>query len=558
MDLETKLPALGLENAPARGEDQSLRMAVEAHAPEVVGAVPVYDDVVLVVSIVLIFTLINAVWSAGEGTVLGLLRRALRGNRIDGLFLGVTLRPLGRKDAATQGEQHAFLTSFGRTAEVYADEALAKGELVAITSETYGALQARVRSCQAVHDETEWYRVKLRILEGKNHEASRFASYLTASTTVASVLALVFLTGAAETTQSIMASLLQPMTRVLEVSFDRDEFAAVKNRPQVETQLARLAEGAKRLEEHAVSRERGFEFVARSLGRDVREAQRAYKRGDFEEARRTLHNLTDNCIACHASLPEGRQIPAPERFFATLKAKDLSPLALAHYQLVSRQFDGALDTMEGIFTAEGVERALVPLLGYFGDYLKVSIGIKNDFERPKRVLGTLLARPTTPIHLRRIFESWMMALTELPRRKPFDKPSLETARGLMSEGREQMDSSMDRSGLVHYLTAESVLQRFVRAKRDRGVAVAEAYFLLGNATSLSEHSQWISRAEFYYEAAVRMAPQAPFAVKAYGALEERLYAQAKLDGMPLDPESMFLLEELYELIDEAQGRRRKS
>lgn len=559
MKIESQASTLQLEVGPAIDSEESLRMTVEAHARESVGVVPAYEDVAFVVAIFLVFLVINALWSAQDGTWLGMVRKAFAGDRIEGLFLGIRLRAVSGDKVSKADIRTGYLTSWSKKRiEVYSEKAYRRGDFVTIESEDYGNLTARVQSCRSVFGSAPWYRIRLRLLSGKKIKRKDFGVRLRSATAGSAVIVAAAVSIAAtESQQTIMTSLLEPMTKVLEVSFDRDEFSAVPNRPFVETQLARLVEGASRLEDHAKTREPGFEFVARSLGRDVRDALRAYKRGEYEDARRTLHNLTDNCIACHANLPEGRQLPPSERFFSTLRSKSLPPLAMAHYQMVSRQFDAALATFESIFTAPGVERTLLLLLGYFGDYLKISIGIKNDFQRPRRLLAILAERPETPMHLRGIFKTWITSLDAVASSKPFNDPTLARAKKLMEKGHNLMDSAADRAGLIYYITAESVLMRFLKAHSGVGLDTANANYLLGNAASLSEHSLWIMRAPFYYESAIRLAPEAPFALKAYAALQDRLYAEAVIEGRPLDYESLFLLDELNELIEDAQSRGRK-
>lgn len=550
----------GLEGLPPFIEDESLRLTVEAHTPEVMGVVPTYTDVAIVVGLFFMFVLVNAVWSAPEESLIGALRRSLRGRRIDGLFLGVKVRPVNTAIKAPEGlEQPAVLTRRSRhTIELETDFPMEIGTMMRISAANFGEFAARVQRCHLVSDEQPWYHIKLRLEKDQEQNSERFFAFLMAPGATAMIALLSFmLSGSANSTSKIMNSLMDPLTRVLELSFDRNEFASEKNRAKIETYLNQMAQAASKLEEHAASRERGFEFVAAALGRDLRNELRAYKRGEFEEARRILHNLTDNCIACHASLPEERKFPKPERFFAILQTKDLSTLALAHYQMVSRQFDDAMNTLESLLGAPGVEQSLVPLLAYFSDYMQIAIAVLHDFERPKRLLNSLISRPTVPISMRRLLETWQQALVQISKIKISEKPNLELARRLMNEGRALMDTVSDRSALVHFVAAESILQRYIRSRPDRGEDVSEAYFWLGNAASLNEHSRWLSRADFYYESAIRIAPGSNIAPRAFAALEERFYGEAHAKGAGLDGESLFLLDELSRLIEEAYARQRK-
>jgi hypothetical protein len=375
---------------------------------------------------------------------------------------------------------------------------------------------------------------------------------------IAGAVALVFAAAAfaQHATQSIMDSIFADMGEILPASFNREKFSDPKARPGMEERLTRLAANAERLQQHGASQDRAFEFVAMSLARDARTALRRYKAGHFDDARFTLHNMTDNCIACHSSLPEGRKFPDADRFFAKLNANELPPLERAHFMIVSRQFDKALESMEQQFMAKDIDPALVPILGSFTDYLKVSISVKSDFQRPQKVLRHLIERPSTPLHVKQQLQRWLAALNEMPKLKPFDKPSLATAKQLIDEGRKLMEFARDRDGLVHYMTAEAVLQRFIRGQPDGGPAVAEAYYLLGATAGMTEHSFWITRSDFYYETAIRLAPEAAFAPKALAQLEESLilgYTGSSGTNVPDDVE--LLLAELRTLIEKAHAKK---
>lgn len=360
---------------------------------------------------------------------------------------------------------------------------------------------------------------------------------------------------AQQATQPIMDSIFADMSEILPVSFNHAKFADPAIRPKMQEQLTRLAGNAAKLQQHGASQDRAFEFVAMSLARDARTALRRYKAGHFEDARFTLHNMTDNCIACHSSLPESRKFPNSEKFFAKLNASEMPPLERAQLMIVSRQFDSAIDIMEQQFMSKDIDPGLVPILGSFTDYLKLCINVKSDFQRPQKVIKHLLERPSTPVHVKRQLQRWVVALNDIPKLKPFDNPTLSVAKNLMDQGRQLMEFARDRDGLIHYLTADAVLQRFVRGQAD-GVSVAEAYYLLGATASMIEHSFWITRSDFYYETAIRLAPGAQFAPKALAQLEESLilgYTGSSGTHVPEDVE--LLLAELKALIEKAQTKK---
>src|SRR5690606_748058 len=102
------------------------------------------------------------------------------------------------------------------------------------------------------------------------------------------------------------------------------------------------------------------------------------------------------------------------------------------------------------------------------------------------------------------------------------KPEVAAARKTISEARNLMEFPRDQDGLIHYLTAEAILSRYVHGAREKTADLGEAYYLLGVVSEMTEHSIWINRSEFYLESAIRLAPSEPFALKAYALLEENV------------------------------------
>jgi hypothetical protein len=357
------------------------------------------------------------------------------------------------------------------------------------------------------------------------------------------------------TTRGIMQSIFEPMSRLLGVSFDGQAFESAAHRAAIGRDLDELVRNADQLEKHAKGQDRAFEFVAKSLAVDAHSAQRRFAKGHFDEARFILHNMTDNCIACHSSLPETRRFPGADQFFSKVQATRLGVLERAHFEIVTRRFDDALSSYEAFFRSKELDPALITILGAFSDYLKVSIDAKGDFKRPQATLEYFLTRKGTPLHVRQQIERWLAALKEFDAANPLAVPDLATARRIMSDAHKLMEFERDRDGLVHYLTAEGVLTRYLRAHPDRGADVGEAYYLLGIAASMSEHSFWLVRSDFYLESAVRLAPKAPFAPKAFARLEESLLAAYSGSGgthVPDDVEE--LLAELRRIVEQAQGK----
>lgn len=357
-------------------------------------------------------------------------------------------------------------------------------------------------------------------------------------------------------TRIIMDNIFDPIAQVLPLSFNDSDFTSSKNKNFITAKLKDLSSNAHILEKHASHKSRSFEFVAKSLERDAKNLYRWYTKGQFDEARFTLHNMTENCIACHSSLPENQKFPPADKFFAALKLNELPPLEKAHIQVLSRQFDAAIATYEEVLRSKEIHPLNLIVLGAFTDYLKICIHVKSDLKRPQPLMKEIMERPVTPLHVKEQLGRWLATLQKLDQEGVITQTDLGVARKILTDGRGLMEFPRDRDGLVHYLVASAILNRIVYQKEDQGSQMAEAYYWLGVSESLIEHSLWIQKSEFYFETAIRLAPGADFAPKAYALLEDSyISGYTGSSGTHLPDDIRELLSELRKIIEQAHGKK---
>lgn len=325
-------------------------------------------------------------------------------------------------------------------------------------------------------------------------------------------------------TVAIMDSLIGSISEVLPLSFEMAEFSSRKNKEKILKDLANLREHAGLLQKHSGAKDKGFVFVAKSLESDAKNLYRWFERGYYDEAKFTLHNMTENCITCHSSLPETGKFPKPEKFLEKISLKSLPALEKARYLTISRQFDDALLSYEAMFDDQTIHPMNLVALGAFTQYLKLSISVKGDFKRPQQTLQKIADRPQTPVHVRQLVLKWIQELKQFDKSKPLSTINLAASRKVLDAGRREMEFPKDRDSLIHFVTASAMLNRYVYGNPESSVDTAEAYYMLGVTESLLGYSFWVSRQEFYLETAIRIAPGAAFSPKAFALLEESLIA----------------------------------
>jgi hypothetical protein len=319
-----------------------------------------------------------------------------------------------------------------------------------------------------------------------------------------------------EEARRTMREIVESLRTVLPLSVNDEEFRAERNRTRIHQALQNLASNAGELAAHVRDDDPAPRFYRISMARDATETLQRYEARQFESARYFVRQLTEYCVACHARLPSPGDSPLGEHFIDVQLLAALEPAARAQLQVAIRRFDDALVTLERLLESPLVHPA--DLLGPLTDYLVISIRVKGDVDGPIEVLERLGRRPDTWENLRVDIEQWIAALRLVKREPP--APDLASARRLIEQVSPGARPGSDRQALVRYIVASSLLHRFLDAGPRTDGEVAEAYYWLGLVESRIGRGYWVSQADVYLEASIRLAPRGPFAVPAYRLLEE--------------------------------------
>jgi len=354
-------------------------------------------------------------------------------------------------------------------------------------------------------------------------------------------------------TREAMRVIFAQLQIALPLSVDPEAFRDPAQAAKIRASLAKLAEAANGLDRHGENLDPGGRYLARSLERDARRALQHFDQRKYDSAEFFVGQLTESCIGCHSRLPSPGDAPLAHGFAARADVTHLDPLQRARLEVATRQFGDALGTLEKVFASEDVPP--YELLGPLTDYLTICVRVVNDTKRPVPVLRRLAKREDLWSALRSDVEAWARYLPELSARDLGGDP-VEKARGLIDEGRGLILFPSDRRALVHYVFASKLLHGYVSTHREAGPELARAYYLLGIAESRIGPNFWISQAEFYLEAAVRMSPGTDVGRDAFALLEEEtLSGYTGSGGVQVPDDVEAHLRELRQLLDSARGRK---
>lgn len=368
------------------------------------------------------------------------------------------------------------------------------------------------------------------------------------------LISTILLTGSAladSETRHIMKNVADSLEVLLPLSLDGDKFLSPANRETVDRNLAKLADSAGALAEHGASGSLDFELLASAFARAAKRLREDVREMQPSEARYILVDLTQHCVACHSRQSADRDFPLSAALNKYLSEQPLDEVERARLQVALRQFEGAMDTWEMVLSDPTVQPVDMAVDGDFVEYLTVAVRVEKAYRRAVRHLQTVAAREDTPFYLRRRLQSWVRDLESLEHDKD-RAPSMADARKVFLRPDSRPGLAWNDSGLVSDLALSASLRELV-SSTDGDVTpedLAEAYYMLGvlEARTTGLYSA-LPNMERFWEAAIRTAPDSPYAVEAYALLEE--YAATTFSGdLPFErtDETFARLAELRSLI----------
>lgn len=339
-----------------------------------------------------------------------------------------------------------------------------------------------------------------------------------------SIAATLATTTAATTKEptAIMHRVFAALAHLLPLSIDEDRFLDPSEQADIQNNINTLLESAKQLETHARGQDLEFALSSKSLSDTVEELRYYYGDDQPEYARPYVFDLTQRCVACHSRLPSARDFPFAARLMDRIELDILPLQEKAELQVATRQFSDALSTWETLFADPTADPIDIDLDGDLIDYLVVSIRVQHQLDRPKQILQKYSRRPNLPFYIQRHLGVWLSSLEELSGELD-PPPNLERARMLFSQADDLSVFPAGRERVIQDIVISSILYRYIDEQKGRreGADIAEAYYMIGVIEARTVRPYWaVPQVTFLFEAAIRAAPNGPFAKEAYAVLEE--------------------------------------
>lgn len=352
-------------------------------------------------------------------------------------------------------------------------------------------------------------------------------------------------------TSSVMLDLFEPISLLLPIVFEEQEFSNPSRKQEIISYLERLDANVKILENHSRDKAGDFKYISSSFTKDIHGALNWYKKGHIKEARFVLNHLTENCIACHEMIPSQKLFPRGADFFKKVNIDKLSDFERARLKITMRQFAEAADVYEKAFLNPLMRPASWVAFDALTQYLKLTITVNPNFNRAKDTFKKIMdTRTDLPDYLKNYLVFWIKSLEDIVNGKLSVPINIPQAQKLVSFGEKLQNFPADRSGLVYFILARSILEQVINGNvKLSSEKLSEVYYLLGLIELTIERTFWISQVDNYLELSIREAPKSESAFKAYNLLEENIYHEfTGSSGTQIPTDKQILLSELNKLM----------
>jgi tetratricopeptide (TPR) repeat protein len=350
--------------------------------------------------------------------------------------------------------------------------------------------------------------------------------------------------------QTTMRGIFFTLTMVYTYSLNPEAFEDPANNMQIMPALQALVANSSELELHGGGLNPSYGYFRRSLARDAQDALDRYNLGQYMGSRFVISKMTENCVSCHTKLPAKQEFDPGKEFVNKKKIRKLKPEERVQIELAMRQFDAASKTYEQLFASPDMTPENLALLNAFAGYLRLCIGALNDPQLANQTLKKYVQREDVPEPFKSLVNGWVAELnaTNLDEAKGSE---LAVAKQLIESAEANRKHPSDRSRLVDYIVATTLLNRYIETAPSSDADVAEAFYLMGVTEARISRSYWISETEFLLDQSIRQAPKSEVAKQAYAFLAEyTISAHAETSAREVSPELRADLEELRKLIEE--------
>lgn len=306
--------------------------------------------------------------------------------------------------------------------------------------------------------------------------------------------------------------------------FSRTEFNDSENRSRIRKLIVDFDHSVELVPKHAGEEMLGkdplVKFTIERLRSNTQHAIKAFDENHVEFSRNILRENMGLCFTCHTTTQFG-----PENNFSNKIISSnfrIQPTERAEYYVATRQFDRAIDVLEGVLqTPANLLDDPHEQVGALRRYLSLQVRVKKDAAGAASLIEKFLNQKKLPYFIATDAEAWLRSLRDWQAQGNKMREPFKQSQDLLKKARQKQSLGGYQSAYVDYLRASAMLHESLRVATN-GAQRAEIYQLLGSCyDTLTETGTW-DLPEVYFEACVRSAPRSGIAQKCYKEFERAI------------------------------------
>jgi len=329
-----------------------------------------------------------------------------------------------------------------------------------------------------------------------------------------------------------------------------EKFQNPKNSEIIRKDLKRLGQFKHVFPQKMQDEEPGIVAISQLFHETVEDAQKRFKRGNYDYSRHRLRTATAYCFNCHSRVTSEQSFQDLEK---RVESAQLSSFEKADVFAATRQFEKALKAYTQILSEKPQNHlGLVEYTRSLRRALSITVRVKQSPQETLELLDSVLKRKDLPQFIHQYVEHWKKDAESWANEKP-EKKKL-TSEELIQKGKKMIERAeklkafpADENGEISYLRASNYLHEALD-ETPKSQSRAEALYLLGvSYSSVQDPALW-DLDRIYFETCVREAPHTELSRKCFHRFSEKVYMGYTGSGGTFIPEDeQKRLEELQKL-----------
>lgn len=254
-------------------------------------------------------------------------------------------------------------------------------------------------------------------------------------------------------------------------------------------------------------------IIADLMKHETQHTLSEFRRGNRAYARELVKGVAGYCIACHTRSDIGPQLQT------SVSPGNIETLSLGErieWFSATRQYKQALKEIDDFLSnKDAMKHSPFEAERAAQNGLAIAIRVERDPTTAQKIVKRILEQNDLPSYLKKDAEAWKTSLGALPGKAYADLKSeklLEQGESLIASAYAKQKYLLDRSAAIEFIEVTELAHRYLATEKTATPeSIARALYLLGSSYEVLRDLNLYSLHDLYFEACIRVAPQAPTA-----------------------------------------------